>query len=255
MSNNFFKQKNIIIIGASYGIGEALCNNLSQLGANLFLVARSKNKIDNLAKSLTGENYSFKCDITDKKQVINLIQEIKNTWSKIDLIIFSAGIYEPMSLNNYSEEVALNILTVNFTSILYLLDFFITEAKAKKLKHIAMISSSAGYFGMPNSLAYGASKAALSNLTESLFYELKKYDTKIQLINPGFVKTRLTDKNDFFMPNIISQDQAAKIIIKGLKKQNFEISFPTKFITFMKILKFLPFILRSSLLRKLNTNK
>ncbi|MFZ8864344.1 MAG: SDR family NAD(P)-dependent oxidoreductase [Rickettsiales bacterium] len=255
MNNNFYYNKNILIIGASFGIGEALAQQLAQAGANLFLTARSKDKIVALANKLNGQNYAYSCDITNQKQVKKLCQEIENKWSKIDLIIFSAGIYEPMSLNNYSAEIAANIIAVNFTAILNFLDFFYKAAQKNALSHLAIISSAASYFGMPNSLAYGASKAALSSLTESLFYELQQYKVKVQLINPAFVKTRLTAKNNFTMPNIITADQAAKIIIRNLRKRKFEISFPLAFMTFMQIGKILPFKLRAFFLKKMVQNK
>ena len=97
---------------------------------------------------------------------------------------------------------------------------------------------------MPNSLAYGASKAGLSHLTESLFYELKKYQTKVQLINPGFVETRLTAKNNFKMPWIISRQKTANIILRKLPKKQFEISFPWIFVCILKLLQKLPYKLR-----------
>lgn len=251
----YFKQKNILIIGASYGIGEALASNLANLGANLFLSARSKDKIEELSRSLDGNHFTQICDVTKKEQVIELLKIVKANFKKIDIIIFAAGIYEPMSLENYDQNKAHNILNVNFSSMLNFLDFFRQEAKENNLSQISIISSSAAYFGMPNSLIYGASKAALSHLTESLYHELINFNVKVQLINPGFVKTRLTDKNDFNMPNLITADQAAKIIIKALTKTKFEISFPYLFILMMKLFKFLPFEFRALLLNKMVSKK
>lgn len=243
MKNNF-NNKNILIIGASFGIGEDLCRQLSEQGANLCLVARSKDKINDLAQNLKGENFSIECDITKKSDLDNLAKSLEKKWQVIDLIIFCAGIYHPMNLENFDLKKSQDIININFISFFNFIDSFLLLFKSNKVKHLAIISSVAGYFGMPNSLAYGASKAALSNLSESLFYELKKYKTKVQLINPGFVKTRLTDKNNFKMPLIISPQKAAKIIIKNLNKNKFEIKLPFLFTFIMKFLSILPYKIR-----------
>jgi short-subunit dehydrogenase len=149
-----------------------------------------------------------------------------------------------MNLENFNLKIARNILDVNFNSFFVFLDVFLNDFKNQKIKHLAVISSVAGYFGMPNSLAYGASKAGLSHLTESLFYELKKYKIKVQLINPGFVETRLTAKNNFKMPWIISSNRAAKIIIKKLPKKQFEIAFPFIFVFILKLLQIISYKIR-----------
>ncbi len=243
MSNNY-KNKNILIIGGSFGIGEALCCELSELGANLAISARSKDKINNLCFKLSGDHLAIPCDILKRTDLQNLQKEIFQKWQKIDLIIFCAGAYQPMNLENFNIKEAKNILDINFVSFFDFIDVFLPDFKKEKIKHLAVISSVAGYFGMPNSLSYGASKAGLSHLTESLYYELKKYQTKVQLINPAFVKTRLTDKNDFKMPGIISSQKAAKIIIKKLPKKQFEIAFPWVFIFAIKMLCHFSFLRR-----------
>lgn len=239
-----YKNKNILVIGGSFGIGEELCKELSGLGANLAICARSKTKIEKLAKSLDGKHLHIACDITKIKEVTTLSRKLFTKWSQIDLVIFCVGTYKPMSLENFDLKEAQNIVDINFTSFYNFIDAFLPKFKKEKIAHLAIISSVAGYFGMPNSLAYGSSKAGLSNLTESLFYELKKYNTKVQLINPGFVKTRLTDQNDFKMPSRISANKAAKMIIKSLPKNKFEISLPFIFTFSMRFLSILPYKLR-----------
>lgn len=244
-----YDNKNILIIGGSFGIGKALCIELSRLGANLAIAARSEDKIRQLCKDLKGNNIAIKTDICKKADLANLANILTEKWTKIDLIIFSAGTYQPMNLDNFSATQAQEIIAVNFTSFIAFIDSFLPLFKTQKIAHLAVISSVAGYFGMANSLAYGASKAALSNLLESLFYELKPYKVKVQLINPGFVKTRLTEQNNFSMPNIINPKQAAQIIIKNLAKNKFEIKFPAIFANIMKLLSLLPYKLRFFLLR------
>lgn len=239
--SNYYNNKNILIIGGSFGIGEELCKELSNLESNLTIVARSQDKIDYLRKTLKGNHLSFSCDISKKNDLDKFYTNLNKKWKKIDIIIFCVGTYYPMNFDNFDLKKAKNIIDINLNSFLNFIDSFSSYFKESKISHLAIISSVAGYSGMPNSLAYGASKAALSNLSESLFYELKKYKTKVQLINPGFVKTRLTNKNDFKMPGIISANKAAKLIIKKLPKNIFEIKFPFIFAFVMKVLSILPY--------------
>jgi short-subunit dehydrogenase len=244
MTNNYYNNKNILVVGGSFGIGEELCLELSKLNSNLAIVARSKDKIDNLKKTLEGDHLSIECDVSSKKDLDRLSAILDKKWKKIDIIIFCVGAYQPMNIDNFDLKKAENIIDINLGGFLNFVNSFLISFKQKKIGHLVIVSSVAGYFGMPNSLAYGASKAALSNLSESLFYELRKYDTKVQLINPGFVKTRLTNQNDFKMPGIISANKAAKIIIKQLPKNKFEIKFPFAFTSIMRIISVLPYKIR-----------
>lgn len=244
MTHRYYYQKNILVIGGSFGIGEELCKMLGQLHANLAIVARSKDKIDHLCQNLEGDHLAIDCDVAKKSDVKALSTTLNKKWDRIDLVIFCVGAYQPMNIDNFDLQKAENIIDINLNSFLNVIDAFLPSFQAKKISHLAIISSVAGYFGMPNSLAYGASKAALSNLAESLFYELKKYQTKVQLINPGFVKTRLTDQNNFKMPGIISAQKAAQLIIKQLPKNGFEIKFPFIFTFIMKVLSLLPYKIR-----------
>jgi short-subunit dehydrogenase len=248
-NGNYYNNKNILVIGGSFGIGEELCKELSDLGASLAIVARSKDKIDSLCSTINGNHLSIASDVSKKSDLDKLSTTLSKKWKKIDIIIFCVGAYQPMNIDNFDLQTAENIININLNSFLNFIASFLPSLKKKKIAHLAIISSVAGYFGMPNSLAYGASKAALSNLSESLFYELKQYETKVQLINPGFVKTRLTDQNDFKMPGIISANKAAKIIIKQLPKNRFEIKFPFVFTSLMRILSILPYKVRFFLLK------
>lgn len=237
--NNYYSNKNIWIIGGTTGIGNKLACDLTKLAKNVVVSGRSQCS-DNI------KNLHFvRLDVTKLLEVKNSVKEIKKICGKIDIVIFCAGIYEPMGLNNFDLKKSQNILAVNFTSFFNILK----NIDDLKISHLAITSSIAGYFGMPNSMSYGASKAALSNLAESLYYELKG-KIKVQLINPGFVKTRLTAKNNFKMPFLISDEKASQIIIKGLTKNKFEISFPAIFSSFMRFLKILPYRIRFFIIEK-----
>jgi short-subunit dehydrogenase len=248
-NSNYYEDKNILIIGGSFGIGEELCKEFSKAGARLAIVARSKDKIDNLCKILNENHLSIAIDVSKKSDLDKLFTILAKRWKKIDIVIFCVGAYQPMNIDNFDIQKAKNIININLNSFLNFIDSFLPLLKEKKISHLAIISSVAGYFGMPNSLAYGASKAALSNLSESLFYELRQYETKVQLINPGFVKTRLTDQNNFKMPGIISANKAAKIIIRQLPKNRFEIKFPFIFTSLMRFLSIIPYKIRFFLLK------
>ncbi len=241
--NNFYQNKNILIIGASFGIGEELYNQFDQIGANLCICARNLEKINDLVKNKN--HLAVALDVTKQDEFDQVIRVLKDRWQKIDLIIFCAGIYSPMNLDNFNPELARLIFETNFTGFFNLITKILPQIKDNKISHIAVISSVAGYFGMPNSLLYGASKAGLSNLVESLYFELKKYQTKITLINPGFVKTRLTNQNNFSMPFITTTKKIASHIIKQLPKDKFEIYFPRSFAIIMKLLNLMPFALRN----------
>lgn len=252
MNDSYYYNKNILLIGGSFGIGEQLCIELANMGAKIAIVARSKEKINKLKNELHGDKHlAISCDISKKSDLDNLHKELKNTWQSIDIIIFCAGYYEPMNITNFDLARSKEIVNTNFYSLLNFIDIFKEDLIEEKIANLAIVASVAGYFGMPNSMAYGASKAATINLTESLFYELKKYNTKVKLINPGFVQTRLTDKNSFKMPLIISAKKAAKIIIKNLPKNKFEIKFPFMFALLMKFIAILPYRLQLSLLKNI----
>ncbi len=249
IKNSFYQNKNILVLGGSFGIGSSLVNELASEGANLIVAARSVDKITDMLSKFSGNHKAVKCDVTLDADWQNLITEVEKVFNSIDLVLFSVGTYKPMGLEDFDLKTSLMTIDVNLISFVKFIEYFNPLIKAKKIKHLAVISSIAGYFGMPNSIAYGASKAGLSNLVESLKYELLSYDIKVQLINPGFVKSRLTDQNNFPMPFLISADKAAKIIIKNLKTHKFEIAFPWPFKLIMQFLRFLPFSIRFSIVK------
>lgn len=251
--NPYYRNKNILIVGGSFGIGEALCRQLDKYQANLAILARSKEKIAALTDELDGNPIALKCDITQPKQLANAVQNLSQQWQHIDLIIFCAGTYQPMTIHDYQVEKAEEIIEINLLGFIRFLNAFLPQLNDKKITHFAIVSSLSGYFGLPNSLVYGASKAALSNLSESLYYEFK-HKVKIQLINPGFVNTRLTAKNTFAMPGMISTQQAATAILNKLPSRQFEITFPLPFALMMKILSYMPHTIRHFLIYAL-TNK
>lgn len=232
-----FENKKIWIIGGTSGIGEALVKELESAGAKVIVSGR------------TSQNYSL--DVNNLAEIKNAKEKILNDFGEIDMMIFASGVYTPMTSDNIKIEEALKIIRTNFEGAVNVLSEIIPYFIEKKSGHIAIVSSIAGYFGLPNAFGYSASKAALTNLCESLKIELTKHNIKVQLISPGFVKTRLTAGNKFPMPFIIDADKAANIIKKGLNSNKFEIHFPKIFTSWFKLLQILPKKLRIFLLSKI----
>ena len=231
--------KNIVIIGASHGIGRDLAFEFFKENANLFLAARDLDALTKIKIELQDKAQIFALDVIDE----NHVREVLESISQIDLFIYCAGIYKPMVSYKIDLVEAKKINDVNFVGALNCLDVVIKKMLKQKSGHIALVASVAGYVGLPKSFAYGASKAAMINLAETLYVELMPFNIAVSVINPGFVKTRLTDLNDFKMPAIITSKEAALIIAKGLKAKKFEIDFPKKFTIWLKILRILPYSL------------
>ena len=237
----FYKGKTVWIIGGTSGIGLSVAKQLINV-CSVIVSGRDTLKINDF----TSPNLiKISLDVTNGRKFAEVANSILENFQKVDIILFCAGTYEPMSLKNFDAKHAQKILETNLISMINFID--IVPYFFGKCSLIGIISSVASYFGMPNSLFYGASKAGLSNLTESLYIELKKYEIDVKLINPGFVRTPLTDKNSFKMPFIISSEKAGKIILKNLPRKKFEISFPFFLVLIMKILKFLPHCVRFKL--------
>ena len=178
----------------------------------------------------------------EPKNILKTFQSILEKLNNIDLCIFSTGIYDPKKEREIDLEQIRNTINVNFFGTLNCIKAVEKYFKEKKNGHISIVSSVAGYRGLPNSTGYGPSKAALTNLTESLYFDFKKYNVRVSLISPGFIKTPMTDKNKFKMPFIKSSEFAANKIYKGLiNSKTFEITFPKQLTIIMKILRILPY--------------
>jgi short-subunit dehydrogenase len=230
------------IIGASEGIGESLAHEFNSKNYNIVLSARNEEKLKDVQKNLKfGKNLIEKLDVVDLGSIQKAQENILKEFEKIDLVIFCSALYQPMSVINFDLELAKKINDVNFNGFLNFLSVIIPQMQKQKAGQIAVIASVAGYIGLPNSFVYGSSKAAIINLCEGIYPELKKQNIDLSVINPGFVKTRLTDKNSFKMPFLISSKKAAEYIFEDLKKKKFEIHFPKKFTIILKILRLLPY--------------
>lgn len=231
------RDKNIWLIGASHGIGEALLHKLAQQGANIGASGRSAEKLS----QLSSENISpILCDVSSLASLQNAYQQFYEHFGKPDIIIYNAGFYEPMNIRNFDLNKVEQTIDVNLTGAIRMLHVVMPEITDEDAITIVLVGSVAGYRGLPNAIGYGLSKSAIIHLAENLRQDLAGSKIKIQLINPGFVKTRLTAKNNFKMPFCISPQQAADRILKGLQKSSYEIHFPKRFTLSMKFISLLP---------------
>jgi short-subunit dehydrogenase len=233
-----YEGKNIWIIGASSGIGRALAVELAAQGARLVLSARSEDKLEALSQELGGEHKVLPLDVRNSDAFVKNAKTIQETLHKLDSMIFMAAVYTPKSKDPMDIDKAMAMVDINFKGTINAVHAILPIFKAQKSGQIALCGSVAGYRGLPYSQPYGATKAAVISLAESLKLENKELDIKV--INPGFVRTPMTDKNDFKMPMIIEPEEAAKIIARDLQKKRFEIHFPKRFTFLAKLLALLP---------------
>ncbi len=232
--------KNIWITGASSGIGRALAIKFAEKGWQVAASARREdllNEISNLNKNIS----SFPLDVTDKEKCKEIFNQIKNKYNDIDICFFSTGTWDPKKERDIDIDQMKNVMEVNFFGTLNCIKTVEQYFKDRNDGHISIVSSIAGYRGLPNSTGYGASKAALNNLAESLYFDFGRHNVRISLISPGFIKTPMTDKNQFKMPFLKTPEFAADKIYNGLiNGSSFEIDFPKELTLILKFLKLLP---------------
>jgi len=232
--------KNIWIIGASSGIGKALAIKFSTEGWQVAAAARRENLLQEL-NSNNSNIHSFPLDVIDEPRTKKVFQDILVKFQAIDICVFCAGIHDPDAEKKLSTEKIREIMETNFFGTLNCIMAVNSYFRERKSGHISWVSSVAAYRGLPAASGYCASKSALTSLAESLYFDFKRYNVKVSVISPGFVKTPMTDKNKFPMPMIKSPEYAAEKIFIGLTKKNvFEIHFPITFTTMMKMLKIMP---------------
>ena len=243
--------KTIWITGASTGIGRALAIKFAKNGWNVAASARRENLLKEL-EELNQNIYSFPLDVTDKEKCKEVFKKIEDKFKTIDISFFSTGTWDPGKEKEIDVEQIENVMKVNFFGTLNCIKSVEKYYRNKRSGHISIVSSIAGYRGLPNSTGYGPSKSALNNLAESLFFDFKRYGVRVSLISPGFIKTPMTDKNDFKMPFLRTTDFAADKIYEGLVNSNkFEIHFPKQLTLILKLLRILPYTLYLKLISKL----
>ena len=232
-------KKIIWITGASSGIGEATARKFAKEGWKVIVSAR---RVELLEKLSSDENiFSYPLDVTDQIQTKQVFEKIINDHKQIDLCIFSSGTYERKSEKELDVQNIRHVIEVNFLGVINCVSAVEKYYKDKNNGHIAIVSSPVGYRGLPKSSGYTPSKAALNNFTQGIYFDFKKFNVRVTLISPGFIKTALTDKNEFKMPFLKDTSYAAEKIYNGLvNKKSFEIIFPPQIAFIYKIFQILP---------------
>jgi len=241
--------KRVWVIGASSGIGAALAQQLLGAGAKVVLSARRLELLKEVAQEAAGA-YLVPLDVQQQSAWPDAYQWIKSQIGGVDMVIFCAADYRPERSWEVNPDTALRTLTINVASVYSGLAAVLPEMIARGNGGIALVASVAGYLGLPNASVYGPSKAALINLAEILYGDLHPKGINVYLINPGFVDTGLTRKNDFTMPALQTAEQASASILRGMAAGQFEIHFPRRFTQIIKLLQLLPYGLRFFLFKR-----
>ena len=233
-----FSGKTYWLIGASEGLGRELAKQLGAKGARLIVSARNEERLESLSVELSDARVA-PLDVTDTQSVRRVVEEI----GPIDGLIYNAGAYEPMRATEWDADAALRMCDVNFTGAMRVLGETVPQFVKAGQGDITLIGSLAGYRGLPASIGYGASKSALVSLAETMRHDLKGSGVTVRLINPGFIKTRLTEKNSFTMPMLMTPEDAAARVVKAMGKRRFRTDFPAPFSWVIRGLSFLPDLL------------
>lgn len=234
-----WRDRVVWLIGASSGIGLATAHAIHEQGAKVIVSARSESKLAGFVSQHPGA-IAMPLDVTNKQAMADAAQAIWQRFSKVDLVMYCAGHYQAMRASNFNLDDALQHQQTNVVGVLYLLDAVLPRLIAAGHGHLSLVASVAGYRGLPQSMAYGPTKAALQHLADTLYLDLHDKGIGVSIINPGFVATPLTAQNDFHMPALMSPQQAAQAIVSGWRKGLFEIHFPRRFTNWLRLMRLLP---------------
>jgi len=231
------------ITGASAGIGRELALEMARRGYTVIASARSEDKLQDLvaqSAGFSGDIHAVACDVTDSTTMTKVVDGIMRDFGPIRMAVFNAGNYWPVAGEALDVEAFRKTYEINVFGVLNGLVPVVEQMKAEGCGQIAVVASVSGYSGLPAASAYGASKAAINNMAESLKFDFDKINIRMQVVNPGFIDTPLTEKNDFDMPFLMAVDKAVDQMIKGFETGGFEITFPRVFTYGLKLMRFLP---------------
>lgn len=243
--------KRIWLTGASSGIGLALARELAREGHQLAVTARSREPLDALADEFPGQITVLRADLTDHAQVQHLGEQLQQQWGALDLAILNAGTCEYVDVNHFDSALFARVLATNLQASVHCIEAALPLLRQGRQPRLVGVGSSVTFCPLPRAAAYGASKAGMRYLLQSLELDLAQWQIAVSLVSPGFVDTPLTAQNDFPMPMRISSEAAARKICKGIAKGRREIRFPTVFIGFLRLLGSLPGGLRFAMTKGL----
>ncbi len=233
-----WRGRRVWVVGGSSGIGRATALALAARGAQVAVSARQPAALQALVAAQPGVQ-AWPLDVTDEAAVRATARELQ-AQGPLDLMVYCAGHYRAMRATTLDLAQMRQHLDINYRGALYVLDALLPAMLARGSGHLSLISSVAGYRGLPQSLAYGPTKAALTNLGENLYLDLHPAGLGVSVVHPGFVRTPLTAQNPFEMPALITPEQAAEAMIAGWADGEFDIHFPKRFTRWMKLLRVLP---------------
>lgn len=233
---NDWQGKRYWIVGASEGLGRALAHQLSKVGVELILSARSEDRLQSLADELPGKATVVTVDVADRAAVEAAYARIGH----IDGMVYLAGVYWPMKATAWDNEKADMMAEINYLGASRTVGAVIGDMVARDAGHIVLTASLTAFRGLPGSIGYTASKAAIMSLAECMHADLRKTGVRVQVVNPGFIRTRLTDKNDFHMPAMMEPEDAARAVFEHMNADGFKTSFPTLFSWVFRLSQFLP---------------
>lgn len=242
------------VTGAGTGIGRAVSLELVKRGWTVVASSRTESNLNTLAEeaaNIGGSIIPLALDVTLRQSVREAVQYIEKEIGPIDLAFLNAGTYVQFGVEELSVEVFQGQFDLNVMGTVNCLQPALEYMRTRRNGHIAIVSSLTAYRGIPFASAYGASKAALTNMCEALKPELDQFGIDLSVIHPGFVKTPLTDQNEFPMPFLIEADDAAHRIVNGLEHRKFEITFPRRFAFLLKLVRCLPYGLYFAITRRL----
>lgn len=239
------------VTGAGRGIGRALALRLAADGWRVAASARSAEELAALAAETAGRVTPFPLDVTDQAAVAATFDAINARLGPLDLVVLNAGTYKPVTAASFSVEAWREMVEVNLLGTVNCLAAVMPSMIRRRGGHIAVVSSLTGYVGLPSASAYGATKAALINMCEALHPELEAEGVRLTLINPGFVDTPLTRRNDFPMPFLMPAEKAVDRIVAGLESGRFEVAFPRRMSFLIRLLALLPHGLRLAVTRRM----
>ncbi len=230
-----FYGKTYWIVGASEGLGRAVAEGLARDGAHLILSARNADRLAEICAKLPNARF-VPFDVTDLDAVRRAVAEA----GEIDGLVYNAGAYEPMRSADWDTEAVLAMTDVNYTGALRVLGETVPGFVRAGRGDITLIGSLSGYRGLPAAVGYAASKAALVSLAETMRFDLAGTGVTVRIVNPGFIKTRLTEKNDFKMPMLMTPEDAAERVIKAMSRRRFRTDFPAPFSWVVRLVDYLP---------------
>lgn len=224
------------LVGASDGLGAQLARNLSRVGAEVIVSARSEDKLKAVVDGLPGRASYQTIDVSDSDSVKAAAEAV----GAVDGVVFLAGVYWPFGAKDWDADQATAMADINFTGLMRVMGQVVPMMVARDAGHIVITSSLTGFRGLPGSIGYTASKAATMSLAECMYADLRKTGVQVQVVNPGFIKTQLTDKNDFNMPFMMTPEAAAGQIFEHMNTDGFKKSFPWLFSMVFRLSQFLP---------------